>query len=92
MKTKKECPFIIPQPRNMRPCEQIASMVWLADSCSLDELRERQDFNRQQLAFAEEHDLSEDLFEDLDMIQDNLAASVAYKTLEGFTWMGFIKY
>jgi len=38
-------PFVVPCPKDMKPLEQVMCMVYLAQNCSLSELRNRQVFD-----------------------------------------------
>jgi len=91
METRKitHFPYIVPEPRHMKPMEQVMCMVYLAKSCSLEELRAKQDVIQQQISTAHKRNLKAD---NLYAIQDNLSAAVAYQSYpEDAVWMSFIR-
>jgi len=83
-------PFVIPAPQHMKPLEQVMCMVYLAQTYSLEELRERQNIIEQQIQSANIHRLPT---KDLLAMQENLCAAVAYQTYPDDTvWMSFIQH
>jgi hypothetical protein len=82
-------PIIQVEPQNMNILEQITSMVYLAQSHSLEELRAKQDLVDQQIYTAHQHNMD---IANLLAMQDNLSAAVAYQTFPDHNiWMSFIR-
>lgn len=91
METRKitHFPYLVPEPRYMKPIEQVMCMVYLAHNYSLEELRAKQDIIEQQIIAAHKHHLSID---NLSAMQDNLCATVAYQAYpDDDLWMSFIR-
>jgi hypothetical protein len=61
----------------MNLLEQITSMIYLAQSHSLEELRAKQDLVDQQIYTANQHNID---VSNLLAMQDNLSAAVAYQS------------
>jgi hypothetical protein len=82
-------PIIQVEPQNMSILEQITSMIYLAQSHSLEELRAKQDLVDQQIHTAHQHNLD---VNNLLAMQDNLSAAVAYQSYPAHNiWMSFIR-
>jgi hypothetical protein len=82
-------PIIKVEPKDMNLLEQITSMIYLAQSHSLEELRAKQDLVDQQIHTAHQHNLD---VNNLLAMQDNLSAAVAYQTFpEHNIWMSFLR-
>lgn len=82
-------PFVVPCPKDMKPLEQVMCMVYLAQNCSLGELRKRQGLIEQQIQSAHKRCLSTD---DLCAMQANVSAAVAYQSFpDDNLWMSFIR-
>ena len=91
LKRKRKAPMIGCQPRDMLPLEQVACMIWLAESYSLKHLRNRQHIANQQMAKAIQRRLSEETLENLEMTWHNLSAAIAYQTFTHTNfWLCFI--
>lgn len=91
MKTKKitHFPYVVPEPRHMKPIEQVMCMVYLAQNYSIEDLRAKQDVVQQQIQSAHIHHLPTD---NLLAMHDNLSAAVACQSFpENSTWMSFIR-
>lgn len=88
VKEKKNFPFQVRRPSEMSAMEQIACMIYLAGSNTLEELRKKQDLIEQQIvsAYRQRHPL-----DCLHAMQDNIAAAVAYQQFEDTSWMAFIR-
>lgn len=88
-KLRKTFPFIVSRPSVMMPLEQVVCMVYLAQNCSLEELRERQGLVEQQIQSANKRQL---VIDDLLAMQSNLDAAVAYQSCpDDDLWMSFIR-
>lgn len=87
---KTHFPFCVPEPRFMKPVEQVFCVVWLAQRYSLRELRKRQELIDLQIKEAQQKKLNQAL-EDLSMMRDNHTAAVAYQSFKDDSWMAFIK-
>lgn len=88
MKTKKHFPFQVPRPKDMTVLDQVLCMVYLSQSCSLNELRKKQELVIQQLDYGYKHKKNCD---DLGAMIDNLSAAVAYQAFpDEPVWMAFI--
>ena len=88
LKKKTYFPFIVSTPRSMMPLEQVFCMVYLAQTCSLRELRAKQNVIEQQICSAHKRNLPAD---NLFAMQDNVAAAVAYQSFPDDLWMSFIR-
>jgi hypothetical protein len=82
-------PIVQVEPKDMNLLEQITSMVYLAQSHTLEELRTKQDLIDQQIHTAHQNNLD---VSNLLAMQDNLSAAVAYQTYPNHNiWMSFIR-
>lgn len=69
------------KPKDMLPLEQVACMIWLANNCTLPELRERQDIINMQKKAANEYHLDEAL-DNLSMMWKMTTAAVCYQCFD----------
>ena len=82
-------PIIKVEPKDMNVLEQITSMIYLAQSHTLEELRTKQDLIGQQIHTAHQHNMDTT---NLLAMQDNLSAAVAYQSFPNNNiWMSFIR-
>lgn len=85
---------MVGQPKDMTILEQVLCMVYLAETCTLKELRQRQDLIEQQFKMAHEKKVNniDGVLSNLSAMQDNLAAAVAYQTFKNDDfWLAFIR-
>jgi len=83
--------FHLPCPKDMKPLEQVACMVWLAENHTLEELRQKQSLITRQLEIAQKKNMSNYILENIGARWDNITASIAYQTFKDInTWMAFI--
>ena len=88
---KRKFPFQVSWPTNMTILEQVVCMVWLATTCTLKELRERQSLLERQFRKAIQNNRPESVFKELEAIQSNTDAAVAYQSFDDDnTWLAFI--
>ena len=82
-------PFLKIQPQDMKPLEQVLCMIHLAQTCSLEDLRFRQELVEKQLKIA--HSRRMDPGNILAM-QRNLDAAVSYQSFPNeLDWITFIR-
>lgn len=85
-------PFKFGRPRELTVLEQVFCMVWLATNFNLHELRQRQLVIEQQFQSAVENESSEHAFQNLEAMQANTDAAVAYLTFPTLdTWLAYIR-
>lgn len=87
--TKKHFPFQVPRPKDMSNLDKVLCMVYLAQNCTLDEIRMRQGIVEEQFSMAIKRNLPVD---NLLVMRDNLDAAIAYQQFpEDDMWVSFIK-
>jgi hypothetical protein len=87
----KYFPFMVSEPYKMTTLEQVLCMVWLAANKTLKELRQCQSLVEQQFKIARDNNCTEKTFENLEAMQSNYDAAVAYQSFEeNGVWMAFI--
>ena len=92
IKNKKVAPNIGCEVKDMLPLEQVLCMIFLADNCTLKELRHKQVMIKEQLNIAYKKQLPEKAHANLGMMADNMAAAVAYQIWpEEDFWLAFIQ-
>lgn len=87
---KKKFPFQVSRPASMTILEQVLCMVWLANTCTLKELREIQSLLEKQFEKARINNRPESVFKELEAMQNNTDAAVAYQSFDNNTWLAFI--
>ena len=85
-------PFNFGKPKDLTILEQVFCMVWLATNFNLHELRQRQLVIEQQFQSAVENGCQEHAFQNLEAMQANTDAAVAYLSFPTLdTWLGYIR-
>lgn len=95
---KQDVWFSTPQPRDMKPMTQVASMIHLAHNYTLKQLRKRQGLIDLQIKSVlsrlnteiSSKCLLEKGHKNLIMMRENHNAAVAYQTFDDNMWMSYI--
>ncbi len=92
VKEKQNYIAMIENSRDLSIVEQVFVIVWLAQTYTLKELRQRQCLIAQQIMACSERNLPNATYQNLDMMQENHAAAVAYQTFDDDGWTAFLKF